>query len=209
MKHPVIVPTVNLTKGKPQIFKTPHHSDFKRDYKLSAVDVALATSAAPTYFPIAQINDELFADGGLYGNSPDLMALHEAEYFFEVPTDEIYILSIGTTTTQFSISHPEQLNLGIWGWKRRFALTILSSQQLDVHYMVKQKLRDRYLRVDAVQSKEQEKFLGLDVATQQAQKTIRGLASGSYQDIVNNPTLIKMLEHQSPQPSFNYQLKSH
>ncbi|MFZ1746747.1 MAG: CBASS cGAMP-activated phospholipase [Nitrospirales bacterium] len=204
LKHPVLVPTVNLTKGKPQIFKTPHHPDFKRDYQLSAVDVALATSAAPTYFPIAQINDEQFADGGLYGNSPDLMALHEAEYFFKVPTDDIYILSIGTTTSKFSIAHLEHRNLGIWGWKRRLSHTILSSQQLDVHYVVKQKLGDRYLRVDEVQSKEQERSLGLDVATQQAQKTIRGLASASFQNILNKPLLTKLLEHHAPPAHFHY-----
>ncbi|PZP84147.1 MAG: hypothetical protein DI582_09525 [Azospirillum brasilense] len=29
LKHPIIVPAVNLTKGRPQIFKTPHHHTFK------------------------------------------------------------------------------------------------------------------------------------------------------------------------------------
>jgi patatin-like phospholipase/acyl hydrolase len=53
LRHPVIVPSVNLTKGKPQVFKTDHHPDFRIDHSRSAIDVALATSAAPTYFPIA------------------------------------------------------------------------------------------------------------------------------------------------------------
>ena len=50
LKHPVIVPAVNLTKGRPQVFKTPHHADFRTDLHLKVVDVSLATSAAPTYF---------------------------------------------------------------------------------------------------------------------------------------------------------------
>ena len=34
------------------------------------------------------IGDELFADGGLFANSPDLIALHEAEHFFKKRIDE-------------------------------------------------------------------------------------------------------------------------
>lgn len=83
--HRVMVPAVNLTKGKPQVFKTAHHPTFVRDWRLKVVDVALATSAAPTYFPIHRIGGEMFADGGLYANSPDQLALHEAEHFLEQP----------------------------------------------------------------------------------------------------------------------------
>jgi len=43
LKHPVIIPTINLTKAKPQIFKTPHHPEFRTDLYLKVVDVALAT----------------------------------------------------------------------------------------------------------------------------------------------------------------------
>src|ERR1700730_12800904 len=50
LKHHCIIPTVCLTKGGPQIFKTSHHPDFSRDHRLKAVDAALATSAAPSYF---------------------------------------------------------------------------------------------------------------------------------------------------------------
>ena len=46
LKHPVIVPAVNVTKGCPQIFKTPHHETFSVDLHYRVVDVALATSAA-------------------------------------------------------------------------------------------------------------------------------------------------------------------
>jgi predicted acylesterase/phospholipase RssA len=85
LKHPCIIPTVSLTKGGPQIFKTDHHSDFGSDHRLKAVDVAMATSAAPTHFPIAEIGDGLYADGGLYADSPDLIAVHEVERFLTLP----------------------------------------------------------------------------------------------------------------------------
>jgi uncharacterized protein len=201
---PVVIPAVNLTKGKPQVFKTDHHPDFKLDYKLRAADVALATSAAPTYFPIAEIGDELFVDGGLYANSPDIIALHEAEYFFGVLCEDVKMLSIGTTTTQFSFSHTGPRNLGILGWSRRFAQTVISSQQLDTAYILGHRLNERYLRIDEVQSREQERDLGLDVATAAAQQTIRGLASGSFQANINKPVLIDMLAYTAPSPRFLY-----
>ena len=206
LKYPTIVPAVNLTKGKPQVFKTDHHPTFQRDHRLRLVDVAAATSAAPTYFPIAEFGDELFADGGLFANSPDVIALHEAEHFFGVSVDDVRMLSIGTTTTQFSFSHVGGCHLGVLGWvrERRLAQAILSSQQLDAMYIVGHKLGDRYLRIDEVQSKEQERDLGLDVATEDAQKTIRGLASGSYQAVLNHPMLRTILSHRPPQPTFHH-----
>ena len=200
--HPVIVPAVNLTKGKPQVFKMDHHPDFKRDHRLRLVDVALATSAAPTYFPLAEIGDELFADGGLFANSPDLLALHEAEHFFGACTEDVQMLSIGTTTTQFSFSHARGRHLGVLGWRSRLAQTMLSTQQMEVNYILVHKLGERHIRVDAAQSKEQERHLGLDVATEDAKRTIRGLASGSTQEVINNPRLGQMLAFEANEATF-------
>lgn len=202
LARPVVVPAVNLTKGRPQVFKTDHHPNFRLDHRRRVVDVALATTAAPTYFPLAEIDDELYADGGLFANSPDLIALHEAEHFFGASTDNIRMLSVGTTTTQFSLSHTTGQRLGLVGWRRRLAPTILSSQQLDISYIAQHKLRDRYLRIDEVQSKEQERDLGLDVATTDAIKTIRGLAAGSVQSAINRDVLTQILRHQAPNPTF-------
>lgn len=206
LKHPVIIPAVNLTKGRPQMFKTDHHSDFKVDHLLRVVDVALATSAAPTYFPIAAIGDQLFADGGLFANSPDLVALHEAEYFFRKSIDDVFILSVGTTTSKFSFSHTRGLDLGTLAWGRRFPQVLLSSQQLDVEYILRHKLGDRYVRVDTEQSKEQERDLGLDVATDAAKKTIRGLAAATVQDLLNNAALNEILSRKADPAVFYYRV---
>jgi uncharacterized protein len=116
--HRVLVPAVNLTKGLPQVFKTSHNEAFTSDLRLKVVDVALAATAAPTYFPVAEVGDELFADGGLYANSPDALALHEAEFFLGREQQDIALLSVGTTTSQFSFSHATGRNLGILSWAR-------------------------------------------------------------------------------------------
>lgn len=204
LKHPVVIPAVNLTKGKPQMFKTDHHPDFKVDHLRKLVEVALATSAAPTYFPIASVGDELFADGGLFANSPDLIALHEAEHFFKKSTDDIFMLSIGTTTSKFSFSHTLGRDLGILQWARRFPQVLLSAQQLDVEYILRHKLGDRYIRIDTEQSKEQERDLGLDVATHAAQKTIRGLAAATAQEFLNNAKLNEILSRRAEGPVFHH-----
>ena len=204
LKHPVMIPAVNLSKGKPQIFKTDHHPDFRVDHLRKAVDVALATSAAPTYFPIAAVGDELFADGGLFANSPDLVALHEAEHFFQKHAEDVVMLSIGTTTSKFSFSHTLGLNLGTLAWARRFPQVLLSAQQLDVEYIIRHKLGGRYVRIDAEQSKEQERDLGLDVATEAASKTIRALAAATTQEILKNNTLMEILSHRADPPVFYY-----
>ena len=143
LKHRTLIPTVNLSKGQPQIFKTAHHEDFVRDWKEKIVDVALATSAAPTYFPLAAIGDELFADGGLYANSPDFLAMHEAEHFLKIDPSQISILSIGTTTSKFSFAHGGSTKLGILGWARgqRLVQTSISSQQHRRHYCAPQAWR--------------------------------------------------------------------
>jgi len=202
--HPVIIPTVNLTKGKPQIFKTPHHPTFVTDLHRSVIDVAIAGAAAPTFFPIAEVANELYADGGLYANAPDILALHEAEHFLGASVDGVRLLSVGTTTAQFSFSHEHGNNIGITGWlsDQRLINVILASQQQSVGYMAAHRLGDRYLRLDALQSKEQERYLALDVATEAAQKTIRGLADSTAQEHASDPILKSILEHTAKVPTF-------
>lgn len=204
LKHPCIIPTVCLTKGGPQIFKTDHHPDFGRDQGLKAVDVALATSAAPTYFPIAEIGDGLYADGGLYANSPDLIAIHEAEHFLGANLADIHVLSVGTTTSKFSFAHGSGTRFGLLKWTmgQRLVQATISSQQQIVDHVTRQRLGRRYVRLDAEQSREQEQSLGLDTAHPDAQKTIRAMAAVTVQQSFTDPDLTSILSHISPQPKF-------
>jgi patatin-like phospholipase/acyl hydrolase len=204
LKHPVLVPVVNLTKGGPQVFKTDYHPDFKRDLYLKVIDVALATAAAPTYFPIAQIGDGLYADGGLFANAPDLVAVHDAERYFGADITDIHVLSIGTTTSRFSFSHEMGTRFGIlhWAMGARLVQVLMSSQQQTMDYMLRHRLGDRYVRLDEQQSREQENALALDVATVGAQRTMRALAEVTVQRCLNDPRLVAMLARRAPQPVF-------
>lgn len=202
--HRVLVPAVNLTKGSPQVFKTPHLEKYQVDWERKAVDIALATSAAPTFFPIATIDDEMFVDGGTVANSPDLLALHEAEHFLDIRPEQVHILSIGTTTAAYSFSHNSGTELGASQWlsDNRIFSTLISAQQQMTDFLVRHKLSKRYVRVDAVQSKEQERALGLDVATKNAQRTIRGMATGALQQVLGDGSLEQFLERRVDPPHF-------
>ena len=80
----------------PHVFKTAHDERLKRDWKDSAVDVALATSAAPTYFPVYNIkNGPILADGGVVANNPVLMAVIEAIAVLGWNRSAIRVLSLG------------------------------------------------------------------------------------------------------------------
>ena len=200
----LIVPAVNLTKGGPQVFKTSHHATFVRDWRLDVVDVALATSAAPTFFPLHRIGGELFADGGLYANAPDHLALHEAEHFLGWHPKDVSMLSIGTTTSQFSFSNTVPSDMGWMAWMQdqRLPNVMISSQQIVAQEMLRHRLGDRYLRIDQKQSPQQERFLGLDVATPGSILDLRGLAEASAREHLAKPALQSMLLHRAPAPIF-------
>src|SRR5690606_28226561 len=114
----VLIPTINYSTGLPDIFKTPHHETLMRDHVHSLVDVALATSAAPAFFPRHHFNDSQYVDGGLYANNPGLLALHEAEHFLNIPIDNIHALSIGTMSSRYTVDPTQIRNGGLLDWGR-------------------------------------------------------------------------------------------
>lgn len=200
----LLIPSVNMTKGSVQMFKTAHNPKLVSDKDRKAVDVAMATSAAPFFFPMAEIDDAYFLDGGVVANAPDFCAIHEALNYLNQKIEDISVLSIGTTTTGFSLPSSLGKNLGIWKWiwKQRFSSTVFSAQQQLVHFLLTQQLGDRYLRIDAIPSNEQCDDLGLDLATESRRKTLLGMAEGAYQNVSSNQRLTVMLGHQPTKIDF-------
>src|ERR1700685_3188751 len=65
-KTRLLIPSLNVATGESYVYKTRHHEKLTRDWKIAAVEVALSTSAAPTYFPIHDSTINVaFVDGGL------------------------------------------------------------------------------------------------------------------------------------------------
>lgn len=200
----VIVPAINLSKGKPQVFKTPHHPSFKNDLNLAVEDIALATSAAPTFFPTHRIGAEVFADGGLYANSPDQLAIHEAAHFIVRDMRDIRMLSIGTTSTSFSWSAAMKQDLGWldWALDQRLLRAMMAGQQINADYILRHLLGERYVRIDAVPSHEQAVQLVLDNASAVAKQDLEALATASAREFSAHPMVQAMLAHRAGKPQF-------
>ena len=117
------ITATDLINHSPRIFKTPHDSSKNADNNRKLKDICLATSAAPILLPIAHIHGpesniyENFVDGGLWANSPLLIALVEALTYSkkEQPVEIISVGSCSPPKGQFVSK--EDINKGIIGWR--------------------------------------------------------------------------------------------
>lgn len=187
LKHPVVIPSVDYTAGTPVTFKTAHNRNFIRDWRLRIVDVALATSAAPTFFKRHTINKSEYIDGGLFANSPSLIGLHEAENFFEQDTKNVKILSIGTMSSKKTINPNTNKKGGLVDWgegnfinaaKNIIDIT-LSSQQLFTQQIVKHKIKENLFEIDENLTESSAKYVGLDEVTDFAKQILISNANQS------------------------------
>jgi hypothetical protein len=90
---------------------------------VSLFDAALATSAAPTYFPPYEIAGlGYFADGGVFANNPSLSAIAEALASRRAGSlDDMRLLSLGTGTSPAGIppsavGNPLDWGVSTWLW---------------------------------------------------------------------------------------------
>lgn len=174
--HPMVVPAVNITNCTTKIFKTPHTAGSRGDENIRAASVAMATSAAPTYFPSIKIGSELYADGGMFAVAPDLVAMHEAEHFMKIESSQIRMLSIGTATANYRpIAKLSEKDGAVeWLSDGRLILSLISVQQQHVQAMMEDQLRERYVHLDAEWPVEGE--LGIDIATPEAARILMEMA---------------------------------
>lgn len=98
------IPSFEGVHGEVYIFKTPHHPDFKKDLVEPMVKVALATSAAPTYYRPLRDGGYTFVDGGVWANNPVMIALTEALTSFDIQRSQVQILSIGCGDDPYSVT---------------------------------------------------------------------------------------------------------
>lgn len=175
-RHAVVIPAVDVSRSETKVFKTPHVAVSRGDENCKVVDVTMATSAAPAYFPSVAIGGRLYADGGLFAVAPDQVAMHEAEHFMRIKPEQVRMVSIGTATAAYQpteLVHPEAGAVG-WLTDGRLILTLISVQQQHVQAIMEDRLGDRYLRLDARWPAEA--GLGIDVATPAATATLERLA---------------------------------
>lgn len=128
-KNRLVIPSLDLSTGKVYIYKTAHHERFNTDYKQLAIDVALSTAAAPTYFPAHTLpSGSPLVDGGLWANNPIGFAVVEAIGILKWKPESLKILSIGCTSTPVATGRYNQLARGKKYWAFKAIDLIMSAQ---------------------------------------------------------------------------------
>ena len=169
IKTPLIIPATDIGNGCVHVFKSAYDADFVRDLDVRVADAVLASCSAPTYFPPLLLPGEkpyLLADGGLWANSPSLVAAIDAKRRLNAKLDDLRILSIGTGKAErfYPIKHYKRHALFGWGLATRwggskFIQMLLNLQSETANNMVGLLLnQDQILRLNF----ESDKSLPLD-----------------------------------------------
>ncbi len=145
----LVIPSYNIGEDDVYLFKTPHHERLKRDYKVPVWKVALATSAAPTYFPSCHEIDHIrLVDGGVWANNPTMVGIVEAISMLDVPLNAIRVLSLGTTNAIKGRSKNLDKG-GIWQWKSEAVDVIMRGQSIGAFTQAQHLLgKDKVVRMD-------------------------------------------------------------
>ncbi|TAM48251.1 MAG: patatin [Gammaproteobacteria bacterium] len=100
----LVIPAYHALRREVYVFKTSHDPRFQADWKQSVVDVALATAAAPTYFPGHRLpNGAALIDGGIWANNPVGIAAVETVGVLDRDRKRVKILSLGCTEATWSV----------------------------------------------------------------------------------------------------------
>jgi len=185
LKHRIIIPTFNYTTGKPQLLKTRHNEKFHKDIECSLVDAALATSAAPTYFPVFRKTTGDFIDGGIVANNPAPFACIEAYKFLGIPLENIYQLHIGTTLEDCaSTGKVDTRNTGLVHWVKRLISLSFASQEQSCNNMLNLLLGDRCYVINTILNINQGKVIGLDKVNETSTRLLNQHAADAAKDFM-------------------------
>ncbi len=145
----LVITSYNIGADDVYLFRTPHADRLQRDRHVEAWKVALATTAAPTYFPACREVDRLrLVDGGLWADNPCMVALTESFGTLKIPLSVTSLLSIGTCDPV--VGRPRGLDgAGLLGGFPHAAPTFLSAQRITAANQAQFFLgADRFMRVN-------------------------------------------------------------
>lgn len=198
LKIPVIIPAIDSSNGKPKAFKNKFLPEFTFDQDVKLVDVALATSAAPTFFPVHQIQNTRYVDGGLVANSPVLMGVHEAIYRLHHNPENIHALSVGTMSTEFTLSHKKNRFGGYlfsWAFGKNLIKLTMSANEIMHSFMARHILGDKFIEINEKSKPEQASILDLDNASPEAIEMLSSSGHSSAASASGQNTVKKMFTH--------------
>ena len=144
----LVIPAFDGVSGRIHLFKTAHHEDYRQDPLVLAVDVAMATSAAPTFFSAHSLgNGSSYIDGGVWANCPAMLGVLEAICILKERPENVDLLSIGTTTEPFYVTKRRRIG-GIFQWHKGIVDLLLQAQSDAVLGQVKIMTGNAPARID-------------------------------------------------------------
>ena len=153
LSRKVLVSSFDLKSDKPPRDWKPkffHNFGDDRDDPYLVSDVALYTSAAPTYFRAV----DGFIDGGVVANNPSMAAVCQAlddRYGEDLEVDDITLLSIGTGSTHENISD-DSYDFGMFNVSKIVSIMLNGTESVP-DYQCRVILKDSYFRIDPEDSK--------------------------------------------------------
>ncbi|WP_099355190.1 CBASS cGAMP-activated phospholipase [Fredinandcohnia onubensis] len=117
IEKPLLIPTVDITNGKPFVHRTNYGNSEQNDHSIKLWDAVLSSCSAPVFFPPNNINNHYLAiDGGLWANNPSLVCITESQHYFKKDLSDIQILSIGTGLQKIDFSIEKKKEWGVNKW---------------------------------------------------------------------------------------------
>jgi patatin-like phospholipase/acyl hydrolase len=152
----VLIPSFNLDNQDPDPAKRTWSPKFFHNFPgpdsdgdESVVDVALDTSAAPTYFP----SHGTFVDGGVVANNPSMAALAQTQDPRNTdpipPLSEVVVLSLGTGDNLSFVSGADH-DWGLAQWAKPLVNLLLDASMGVADYQCRRLLKDNYRRIDPI-----------------------------------------------------------
>ncbi len=203
------IPSYSFTDAKPRIFKYDHkEGDLSRDNEAKYIDIALATSAAPTYLPLAEIkfyDYKQFIDGGVWANNPALIGLIEALTYFvgeKKEYDCVQILSVSSLNSTAGKPTGLKRKRSFIQWRNDLFETSMIGQSRFTDYFLS-KLHEltnipiEYTRIPSeIISAEQQHLVQLDNATTDAIRLIKGKGNDRGTVASKDPEIAKFFQTQ-------------
>lgn len=140
-KTRLCIPVVDLEGCRPVIVRTDHvPGEQFTDYLMR--DVALATSAAPTFFPAVPLEGlgKKMVDGGFWENNPGFVGLFEAAQHFVSANAEytgIEILSLGNVPAAPLGLKKQPANASVLEWRDKLISVPMALQVADANRMLR------------------------------------------------------------------------
>nr|WP_242690476.1 patatin-like phospholipase family protein [Paracoccus fontiphilus] len=144
LERTLAVTATRLNDGAAVLFEPRSHGD------VLIREAVMASTAAPTMFPAVPVGGVLHADGGIFANAPDLLAL-ELALRSGADAAKVSMLSLGSMNACPPLGEPVDPDMGVLDWLRgnRIFRTMIGAQAQVTSRMMKGLLGDRYLRIDA------------------------------------------------------------